>query len=763
MTQSTEGNTPARNLFKRLFGGGSSPLSAHVRLLAAPAFKRIISYEGFLRFVIPFLSLVFIGTIAVYRSIELTDAYTRTETEARERLQLVATTLTTQINAAEAGLSDHALKVQLQAVIAESLPPDLPSDGRYILVTTKNGIILTSLPEYPNLDGHRLAELFVSSQPIFQFGEHAGVQWIEFDGESAIATIHHLSGRLGVIALVHTRDRLFAEWRSDVSANVTLFVVTSIILSILIYGFFSQVARAKQADDVYSSTQSLVDTALNRGKCGLFDWDLARGKMFWSKSLYEILGLPPRDDLIGFAEVSNLVHPEDGSLFNFAESIVDENRHIIDRVFRMKHATGSWIWMRARAEQVVQNEYNEPHLIGIAVDITEQREVEEENKKADLRLREAVDLLPEAFVLWDSKNRLVMCNSTYQKLNGLNSEDVVEGTPYSEVMKSARKPISTKKVKELKKFGSHQFNYTMQLDDGRWFQIAEQRTKDDGWVSVGTEITKVKQSEAESISKTNKLQELTRKLGYEKERAETANRSKSDFVASISHELRTPLNAIIGFSDVMRQEAFGKLGHEKYKEYSNDINESGMDLLHLINDILDMSKIEAGRMDLKFETFNLVELLKDACRTIDTEAKKKHLDIQMKSKDNIPLTADRRSIKQILLNVLSNSVKFTEKDGSISLTTLEKDGKVLIQIEDTGIGIPAKDIAKLGKPFVQLENQMTRSHDGSGLGLSIAESLAELHDGKLIIESKEKVGTKVTIALPQKVQSLPTKGRNKRG
>lgn len=167
--------------------------------------------------------------------------------------------------------------------------------------------------------------------------------------------------------------------------------------------------------------------ALVRGRCGLWDWDMVRGKMYWSRSMYDMLGYKPCETMLSFGEVDQIIHPEDGDLFELANRIVAREIDHIDQVFRMRHADGQWVWMRARA-QVIDPEAPEIQLIGIAVDVTEQRHLALRSEAADLRLRTAIENINESFVLWDSTQHLIMCNSKYQQDNGLSDRDVMPGT-----------------------------------------------------------------------------------------------------------------------------------------------------------------------------------------------------------------------------------------------------------------------------------------------------------------------------------------------
>jgi signal transduction histidine kinase len=245
-----------------------------------------------------------------------------------------------------------------------------------------------------------------------------------------------------------------------------------------------------------------------------------------------------------------------------------------------------------------------------------------------------------------------------------------------------------------------------------------------------------------------------------REQAEAANRAKSSFLANMSHELRTPLNAIIGFSEMMGAGMFGPLGPDKYREYCSDIHQSGQYLLEVINDILDMSKIEAGRIRLEQEEIALEAFLNDALRVVSTRADDKRLDLVADVPHGIRMRADHRLLKQIVLNLLSNSVKFTPVGGRVIIRGRASGAEVTIAIADSGIGIPKEALAKLGRPFEQVESQLTKSHQGSGLGLAIAKSLTELHGGTMRIRSQLGRGTIVLLRLPTEGATMEAEADN---
>jgi two-component system cell cycle sensor histidine kinase PleC len=362
----------------------------------------------------------------------------------------------------------------------------------------------------------------------------------------------------------------------------------------------------------------------------------------------------------------------------------------------------------------------------------------------------------------------VLCNSNFQELHNLAEDTIKTGASYESVVAAGRKPVvRTKLTSEGQVPGARTFE--AQLDDGRWLHISERRTKDGGYVSVGTDITKIKLHEeklmesekrlmatvADLRNSQHKLQrqaeevaDLAEKYAEEKTRAEDANQAKSKFLANMSHELRTPLNAIIGFSEIMESGMFGPLGTEKYREYCCDIRQSGQYLLEVINDILDMSKIEAGRIRLDAKPIELEAFLHDAMRVVSARADDKRLTLTARIGTGICLSADQRLLKQIVLNLLSNAVKFTPEGGRVTIRARGTPAWVSIAIADTGIGIPHDALARLGRPFEQVESQLTKRHEGSGLGLAIAKSLIELHHGSMRIRSTPGRGTIVLLRLP---------------
>ena len=586
---------------------GVASASAHpdsikglARSIAKPAYRRLLNAEPLLRRAVPVLIIAFLATICVGAAVQLLDHRRQTLSDMAVSLDAVADIAAERLQPAHG----NGLIKDPQALLGRALPSWATASGRHILLTNQDGIIVAASSGGESAVGRSLIDVLGGGQPLTTFGASAGVLEITLPDDSrALATVRTLAPPLGEIAVVQSRHAALTAWRSLTTLTVTLSATTGFVVLILGFAFHWQATRAREADTIFETVRTRIDTALNRGRCGLWDWDLARGRIFWSQSMFDILGLETKDDLLSFGDVSALVHPDDVQLYKLATELADARTTTIDQAFRMRHADGHWVWLRMRCELVRQP--NEPgqHLIGIAVDVTEQKHLVEKTAAADMRLRDAIETIPEAFVLWDADNRLVLCNSNFQELHDLPEEAIAVGASYESVVAAGGKPVVRNKVVSAGPTIPGARTFEAQLEDGRWLHISERRTKDGGYVSVGTDITALKTHEEKLIDSERRLMatvddlqasqqrlaELAEKYAVEKTRAEEANQAKSKFLANMSHELRTPLNAIIGFSEIMESGMFGPLGAEKYQEYCADIHSSGQYLLDVINDVLDMA------------------------------------------------------------------------------------------------------------------------------------------------------------------------------
>ena len=394
---------------------------------------------------------------------------------------------------------------------------------------------------------------------------------------------------------------------------------------------------------------------------------------------------------------------------------------------------------------------------GTGADVTAERDALERAKAAEAaaesahgRLLAALETIPQGFAIFDADDRLVTCNRQYLdpvdpatvgEMIGRNFEDLVRASlasgwrgylPGSEVPASSEEWLAWR-VSMHRSPPPEPFVYTSA--SGRWLLVSERRTADGGTVAMRVDVTELKRTEQE--------------LRIARDQAESAGRAKNEFLASMSHELRTPLNAILGFAEILKEELFGPLGVPRYKGYAEDIMASATYLMELIRDVLDMSKIEAGRMDLLLMPIAVGPEIDRCLGMVGGSARSAGLILETRIPGDLPrVRADSRAFRQIVLNLLSNAVKFTPSGGRIKIAVAVDGGRARIAVTDTGIGIPAAALPRLGRPFEQVDNVLQRKRPGSGLGLALSRSLADLMDGTITIESTEGRGTTVTLALP---------------
>ena len=712
-----------------------------------------------LRRLVPLLLAAFAAIALIGFTFQLIHGRDTALDAASRQLALIADSASLNLKVKALGSS-----TDWQSALADSLPKGATADGRTVLLADAEGTIQARAP----LGGSRADNLLTilgPQQPLTTFGAEAGVLRLTLlDGTDAIVTVRNVPQTDAQLAFIQPADAALVDWRHAASLEITLLILTGLVLTLLAGGLWYLAPTATRADD--GALAKELTEALPG--CGVWRWNLARGHVHWSAPMYRLLGQEPNGKAMAFRAISQALHPED-DLRGEIDRHLREGHTLFDGCFRLRHADGHWVGFRLRGHITRSLQDREPCLTGIAV--IADHDVSPGSADENARLRDAVETISEAFVLWDRDNRLVMCNSKYQQFHGLPDDMVRPGSPYDEVIAAASEPIVSKRVAVAGTNDDNSRTYEAQIEDGRWLHINERRTRDGGYVSVGTDITVLKESQQrfadseqqlkasvaelrlsrrELEQQKQQLVDLAEKYVVEKNRAEAANRAKSEFLANISHELRTPLNAVIGFSEVMQQALFGPLGHPKYQEYARDIYASGAYLLEVINDILDMSKIEAGRMSLDAGSVDLADILADSMKVVSQAAAERNITLDRHGPQHLLLEADRRALKQVFLNLLSNAVKFTRDGGSVDVHLSRSRGHVKIAIKDTGIGIPEVDIAKLGKPFEQVENQFSKSHQGSGLGLAISRALIELHGGSLRITSREGQGTTVTCMLPMR-------------
>ncbi|EJF81568.1 Non-motile and phage-resistance protein [Candidatus Bartonella washoeensis] len=742
--------------------------TAHINLLSGSTYQKLLFIEPWLRRFIPIIIVVFLVLLAAIRFVSIYDWRDTIDKSTRSTLTLLASHITNIIDRDLLSATQQEKNAvlshnHLQNILTNFRNKGLIKTNTVIAIVDQKGDVLASSSSEIIL-GKPLQDFTSESTALRSLGQDAGIMKITIGKDTpALASFNQTENRQYGVFISEKMQHTYVEWRKFFSLNITLFIGTTGIILALLYAYYNQIIRARNTDLASEKIQNRIDMAMMRGRCGLWDWNMASGRVYWSRAMYEMLGYVPQDALLSISQITAIINPNDANFFDLAQELMSGKKKHIDINVPMRHADGHYVWMRIRAEVT---EEEEPHLVGISYDISEQRQFAEQTAQADLRIRDAIENISESFVLWDSEGRLVMSNSKFCEYAAIPKQILQSGIQRATVEAMARPAISEYPLKDD---GTGNLTSIRQTADGCWLKINERRTQDGGLVCIGTDISELKQQQEKfedserrlfsfiqelkrargnAQQRATEVEKLNKSLQAEKERAESANKAKSEFLANMSHELRTPLNAILGFSDIMLQSTFGPLGSQRYEEYMHDIYNSGTHLLTLINDILDMSKIEAGRFTLDCKNTNLEPIISEAVRTLTPQAQEKNISVTTNIAPELHAEVDCRAMRQIFLNLISNAVKFTPSGGSIDVYAFQKKTNLVFRIKDTGVGIPQSAIKKLGQPFEQVENQFTKTHTGSGLGLAISRSLLELHKGKLEITSKEMKGTTVTITMP---------------
>jgi two-component system cell cycle sensor histidine kinase PleC len=417
----------------------------------------------------------------------------------------------------------------------------------------------------------------------------------------------------------------------------------------------------------------------------------------------------------------------------------------------LKRKDGTWSWLFVRGRGVKDENGQICRVAGAASDISKRKEIEYAGGDAEARARRSQDRLADAinvsadgFALFNAGD---MLEKPYEKVSGAFGEDSVginTGIFYAELIAILAETIVLENEDEMSSnwfdrqmayHASPEGSVVIQTSAGRWYNLTERKTNDDGTVLMLSDVTAMK---------------LAEQFGAAKEEADVASLTKSEFLANMSHELRTPLNAVMGFSEVIKNELFGPVGVEQYKQYADDIYGSGAHLLAIINDILDLSKVEAGKFDLNETEVQVPELCRSAIHILKGRADEAGITLIKRLPEDPPyLLADPRSLKQMLLNLMSNAIKLSSSGGTVDLvTTIDPDGGFRFDIRDTGVGIPQEHLDTILSLFGQVDTAHARDHQGTGLGLPLVKAFIEMHGGRVEIESEVDEVTTVSLFFP---------------
>lgn len=510
------------------------------------------------------------------------------------------------------------------------------------------------------------------------------------------------------------------------------------------------ISTRKRTETALRESEERFALAVEGAAEGLWDWDLRRSTIFRSEHLRGMLGVPPDEDLQRWDWWAEQVHPDDFERYRDALKRHRASREsLFAAEYRVRHRDGTWRWILDRAVSRRGSDGRVERIVGAVTDISDRKTIELQLKAANAVIEEknqqiqvALDNISQGLALFDSDDRLMLFNRRYRELYRMDGTMRV-GVTRRALMEASiaagnftPEEAATVIRRTLQGGASGLRHVVHRLTDGTVIEVTTTQLPGGGTVATYTDVTPREHREQE--------------MRAARDAAEAANRAKSAFLANMSHELRTPLNAVIGFSDVMKAEMFGPLGSENYISYASDIHASGQLLLDLINDILDISKIEAGKAEVAEEVFDLHEVVEASILLCREQAAASSLVLRARVATDLPrLRGDSRYVRQILLNLVSNAVKFTPGGGRVTVCVWrEPQGGIVLAVADTGIGIPEKMQTRVFEPFFQVQSDLAREYQGTGLGLSLVKGLTELHGGRVEVTARRRRGTIFRVRLP---------------
>ena len=532
--------------------------------------------------------------------------------------------------------------------------------------------------------------------------------------------------------------------------------------------------RVRQQND-------LILNAAGDGICGL---DIEGRMTFINPAGARLIGWPA-EELVGKPQHAILHHTHaDGTPYPGDECPIHATlsdgavHHVDDEVLWRKDGTSFPV---EYVSTPIRDEDGEvTGAVVVFKNIAERKRTEGELAEKSAVLETTLENMSQGISVYDADLKLVAFNRRFVELFRYPPGFLYIGKPYEDIarFKARRGDYGPGDVeqrvrdrvmtKRSGKTGRHEFT----LPDGTVIAASGETMPDGGFVTTFTDITRPKRVEEalrasrrclkerlaelhdakqRSDTQGKELAALADDLSIARDEAEDANRAKSEFLALMSHELRTPLNAIIGFSEIIKGEMFGPVGTAKYRDYAKDVHDSGQHLLGLINDILDLSKIEAGKLELDEADIDVAKVIHSCLRLVGEPAKNGGVRLVTEISEELPaLRFDERKLKQILINLLSNAVKFTPAGGTVTIKAwFRVDSGYVFQIIDTGVGIALEDIPKALSPFGQVDAKLARKYEGTGLGLPLTKSLVEMSSGSMDLQSEVGVGTTVTVRFPK--------------
>ena len=521
------------------------------------------------------------------------------------------------------------------------------------------------------------------------------------------------------------------EW--DETTLYLLKLIGEMIINVLERKHTESLLVRKEED--YEHVVNAIDTTIWKADV---DENEKLINTYISPAVDKMLGLPRGTIGNDWDKYSSCIHPEDTQkVLDALNLALDNPENYFDLDYRLVADNGHIAWVSSSTIAHLQQD-GTVKIFGTIINITWRKHAEAELIKSEKKYRSLFEQSNDAIILYDLEGNHIDVNSRACEMLGYTKEELTK-LSFTDILPSDQLDMLLEAQRKIRHEGTFRMEIELIKADGHRM-VAD----------VSGSIMDVRpytiQSIIRDISERKRLEES---LLHAKVIAEAASHTKSEFLANMSHELRTPLNAIIGFSDVMLEGYFGELS-TKHNHYIQHISNSGKHLLNLINDILDISKVEAGKMELFPALVKLEGLIAEMVATMQPLATKKKITVNiLKDNDaNIILMADEAKVKQILYNLLGNAIKFTPNGGEINIQASLAGSMVRISVIDNGIGISSDDQKKLFTPFIQLDNSVSKQYEGTGLGLAVVKELVELHGGRVWVESEPGKGSNFTFELP---------------
>ena len=546
--------------------------------------------------------------------------------------------------------------------------------------------------------------------------------------------------------------------RGSVTDHLASLVLPLFLLGILKHARLVSATYRTSADQV-RGLQALAKTETQRGEVISQDYARVRKLLdalpvpvivsnredglirYMNRAALDLVGVRDLSERPGARGVDFFVNPDERE--RIIGSIEEgENIHAFE--FELKRGDGAKFWVFYTATEMTYE--GQPAIIGTITDITKRREAEEGLRKSEEKFRLLTEHASDLISIYSLEAICLYVSPSIERILGYSQDEFVGQALEKFVHPEDIQMIYSANAKSLEPgaiLRPYTFRIRHKAGHWEWMEGSSSVEKDPGTDTI-LRVSSVSRLVTERVRQEQELKEA-------RKRAESADRAKSDFLAHMSHEIRTPLNAVIGFSEVMRDQLFGPLGSPRYLEYINDIHNSGIHLLELINDVLDLSKIEAGKFELQEDRIHLNTIIDTAFRFMSDRADAKLIFLQSRLHVTPDIWCDRRVFTQVMLNIIGNAIKFTPERGRITIEShLDAGGDLVLSTTDTGIGIVQEDIPIVLKPFGQARTNanIAASEPGTGLGLPLSKSFIEKHGGTLSITSEMGIGTRVIITIP---------------